>query len=545
MTAATADAGSVAPERRRPGRAPVAGAAALTRLVLRLDRVRVAVWVLSLTALVGFSGASIFGAYADEAALAQYAATVEGSSSLIALSGPAVGLDTYGGRIAWEIWPFGVAVALMAAFAVGRHTRTEEEAGRTELVRAAVVGRHAHSASALAVSVGASLLVGVGFALALLALGLPMVGSLLLAVGFAALGIVFGAVALVTAQVTEHGRAATGMASAVVGLSFVLRALGDVGRGALSWASPFGWVQATRPYAGDRWWPLALCLVAAAALVAVALALEARRDVGAGLVRPRPGPPRGAPGLGRPLGLAWRLQRAGLLAWAVGVGAGGLAFGSVAASADDLVGDNEQIRAYLAQLGGASLAEVFLATVLLYVALVATGFALQAALRPRSEEAAHRAEWVLAGGASRPRWLGSHLAVALAGSVVVLVAGGLGTGASYGASVGDAGQVVRIGLASLAFAPAIALVVGVGVALYGLVPRAAAAVWAVLALAVVVGVLGEGLDLPQWVRDLSPFTHVPGVPAVDVDVVPLAALTGLAALLLAAGVAGFVRRDVA
>ncbi len=542
-TARVDEAGVGAPSRGHEGEA-TAGTAALSRLALRLDRVKVAVWVVALTAMVGVSGASIFGAYADEAALAQYATTVEGSSSLIALSGPAVGLDTFGGRIAWEIWQFSIAVALMAVFAVVRRTRAEEEAGRTELVRATVVGRHAHSASALAVSVASSLLVGIGFALVLLGLGLPVAGSLLLAVDFAALGIVFAAVALVAAQVTEHTRTATGMASAVIAAAFILRALGDVGSGTLSWLSPFGWVQATRPFAGDRWWPLALCLAATVALVGAALRLEARRDVGAGLVQPRPGPPRAAPSLDRPLGLAWRLQRAGLLAWAGGVAVGGLAFGSVAASADELVGENEAIRAYLATLGGASLAEVFLASVLVYIALVATGFALQATLRARSEEGAGRAEWVLAGGASRPRWLGSQVLVALGGTVVVLVAGGLGTGTSYALAVGDAGQVVRVAVAALAFVPAVALVVGVAVALYGLAPRATALVWALLALSVFVGVLADGLDLPQWVRDLSPFAHVPGVPAVALDVVPLLVLGALAVVLLGAGMVGFARRDV-
>lgn len=528
----------------RSGSETTAGTGTLARLVLRLDRVRIVVWVLALTTLVGVSGASIFGAYEDEGALEQYASTVEGNASLVALSGPAVGLDTFGGRIAWEIWPFSIAVALMAVLAVGRHTRTEEETGRTELVRATVVGRHAHSASALAVSAGSSLLVGLGMVLALVGLGLPTAGSLVLAAGFAALGLVFGAVALVAAQVTEQARTATGMAGAAIGVTFVLRALGDVGNGVLSWASPFGWVQAAQPYAADRWWPLGLCLVATAVLVAVALTLEARRDLDAGLVRPRPGPAAATPSLGRPLGLAWRLQRAALLAWAIGVGLGGLAFGSVAASADDLVGDNAAIQAYLAQMGGASLAEVFLATVLLYLALLTTGFALQAALRPRSEEAAGRAEWVVAGGVSRTRWFGSHLVIALAGTVVVLVAGGLGTGVSYGLAVGDAGQVPRLALAALAFVPAVALVVGVAVALYGLVPRAAPAVWGLLALSVFVGVLGEGLDLPQWLRDLSPFEHVPAVPAVGLDLVPLVVLGGLAVVLLAVGLAGFRHRDL-
>lgn len=521
------------------------GTGTLARLVLRRDRLRIAIWVVALVGLVGVTANSIFDLYPDEAALAEYARTVEANPSLIALSGPAVGLDTFGGRIAWEGWQLSIAVAVMGALAVGRHTRAEEEAGRTELVRATVTGRHAHSAAALAVSALSSALVGAGVTLVLLAVGLPGTGAVLMGAGFALLGITFGAVALLTAQVTEHAGAATGMAAAVVGVSFVLRAIGDVGDGTLSWASPFGWVQAAQPFSADRWWPLALPVAATVALVALAVAVEARRDVGAGLVRPRPGPPEAGAAPASAGGLAWRLQRAGLLSWSVGVALVGLAMGSVADSADDLVGDNEQIRAYLAQLGGAELSDIFLATVLVYLALLATGFALQATLRPRAEEAAHRAEPVLATATSRRRWLGGHLAVGLGGSAVVLAAGGLGTGVSYAAAVGDAGEVPRLVGAALAFVPAVWVLVGVAVALYGWVPRAAALVWAVLAVAVVVGTLGEGLGLPRAVRALSPFDHLAGVPAVGVAGPATAVLGALAVLLVAAGMVGFERRDIA
>ena len=42
----------------------------------------------------------------------------------------------------------------MGMFLVGRHTRADEEAGRTELVRATVVGRNAPVTAALVVAVG-------------------------------------------------------------------------------------------------------------------------------------------------------------------------------------------------------------------------------------------------------------------------------------------------------------------------------------------------------------------------------------------------------
>jgi ABC-2 type transport system permease protein len=70
-----------------------------------------------------------------------------------------------------------------------------------------------------------------------------------------------------------------------------------------------------------------------------------------------------------------------------------------------------------------------------------------------------------------------------------------------------------------------------------------AVTWGVLALCFVVGLLGELLDLPAWVVELSPFQHVPAMPAADFAALPLAALTAVAAGLAGLGVIGYERRD--
>ena len=50
--------------------------------------------------------------------------------------GPPYAVTTVGGDVAWQLGGFGAAfVALMSMFIVGRHTRGEEQSGRSELVR--------------------------------------------------------------------------------------------------------------------------------------------------------------------------------------------------------------------------------------------------------------------------------------------------------------------------------------------------------------------------------------------------------------------------
>ncbi len=387
------------------------GTMALVRLALRRDRLRLTLWITGLAAITAITVDSLQSLYPTREALAAYANTISGNVAVIAMSGPDRALDTLGGRAAFEIWQYCAAIALMAVFAVTRGARAEEESGRSELVRAAAVGRHAHSAAAITVATLACVAVGVLIAGALWALGLPLGGSATLGAGFASIGVGFAAVSLVANQLTAHARAANGIAGAAVAVGYVLRAVGDTSMPALSWLSPFGWAQAMHPFSGNRWWPLALCLAVSAALVVLALALEERRDLGAGILPDRAGPATAGVLLGSPIGLAWRLQRASILAWVVGSVMLALIMGTMVDDADDLVGDNEALRQYLAQLGGASLAEIFLATLLGYFALAAVGFALQSVVRLRTEELKGRAELVLALGVSRRRWLATQLAV--------------------------------------------------------------------------------------------------------------------------------------
>ena len=522
----------------------LAGTAILIRLVLRRDRVRIPLWVGSIVGLVIIQALSIKGLYPEPGDLERAATGLENNAAFVAMSGPTRALDTTGGRVTWEIFMFAAVVAaLMNMFMVTRHTRAEEESERGELVRSTVVGRHAPLAAALAVAAGTDLVLVGGIGLGLVAMGLGASGSFALGAGVAGAGLVFAGVGAVTAQVTDASRAATGMAGAGLALSYVLRAVGDVGDGTLTWFSPLGWAQSIRPFAGERWWVLLLIVGATGALVCGAVALENRRDLGAGLARPRPGPPQASPVLVRPVGLALRLQRGSLIGWTVGLFLGGLAYGSVGDDVDELVGDSQEIQELMAQ-GGGSLTDSFLATTVLILALVGTGYAIQSTLRLRGEEVAGRAEPLLATALSRLGWAASHLTLAAGGTVIVLAAAGVGTGLSYGLAVGEPGEWWRLGGIALAYVPAVLVLVGLTVLVIGFAPGMAQAAWALLAACLVVGLLGELLQLPTWVRNLSPFQHVPLMPADDLTLGPLIGLALVAVAVTSAGLIGLQRRDV-
>ena len=88
------------------------------------------------------------------------------------------------------------------------------------------------------------------------------------------------------------------------------------------------------------------------------------------------------------------------------------------------------------------------------------------------------------------------------------------------------------------------LLVALAVALFGLAPRWRVLAWVVFGVSAVLAYLGPGLQLPDAVMDLVPFSAVGSVPLEDPDPVAVTVELALAALLLVAGFVGLRRRDV-
>ena len=422
--------------KRSPRLSSLAGTGALTRLILRRDRILLPLWIV-LPALLALGIASTFtNMYPTAQARQAFAAQVASSPAETALLGP-VYAPTLGGLVAWRwLVPAVVILGLASLFTVIRHTRTDEEAGRRELLGSTIIGRHAALAAALLVTTAADLVAALLVAAGLFASGLPAGGSLALGLALAAVGWTMAAVACIAAQLTESAGAAKGIAGTVLGLLVLLRAVGDAGQsrglGWLSWLSPVGWAGRIRPFAGERWWILALFVGTCALLLVLAAALATRRDIGAGLLPSRLGPAVASPSLRSPLALAWRLQRGMLLGWTAMFAVYGALSGYVAVVVADQLLANPAMMEFLARLGGNAQPSDLVFT-LFFAGLgpVAAIYTIQATLRLRTEELALRAELVLATSATRLRWMAGHLLVVALGASVVLTAMGLAAGLAY------------------------------------------------------------------------------------------------------------------
>jgi ABC-2 type transport system permease protein len=525
-----------------------AGTGALLRLALRRDRVVVPLSVLGLVALAGGSAKSTVDLYQGQDAI-EAARALLTSPALVGMYGPIANPDNPDSFAIFKTLLLGaVAVALLAIVLVRRHTRTEEEAGRTELVGAGVVGRRAPLTAAVLLSVGTVVVASALSSLSLIGSGLGARGSWAFGIAWATVGLTFTGVAAVAAQLTTTTRGAGAWAFGTLGVSYLLRAVGDTSGAAswLTWLSPLGWAEKIEVFGENRVVVAVVPIVVTVLLVALAYALQERRDFGSGLLPSRPGPAEAAPALRSPWALAWRLQRANLLGWVIGYAIVGTVLGAVAGSVASLAG-GESMQELLRKLGGdaSSLTDTFISTELQFLAIGAAAYGISAALRLRSEENDLHTEQILATSTRRWTVLASHSVIALLGSallmLVLALALALGTRSQYGGFGAALGHLLPSALATI---PPVWVCVGLALAIFGSAPKIVYVAWALLAAFVVVGEFGPLFNLPQPVIDVSPFVHAVVLPGSSVVATPLVVLFAIAAALVVLAQTTFRRRDI-
>ncbi|WP_241985771.1 MULTISPECIES: hypothetical protein [Cryobacterium] len=90
------------------------------------------------------------------------------------------------------------------------------------------------------------------------------------------------------------------------------------------------------------------------------------------------------------------------------------------------------------------------------------------------------------------------------------------------------------------------LILAIAALLVAVVPRISTGLsWGVLLAAGFIGEFGELFGLPDWLLNLSPFTHTPVIGAVDVDWTGALGMLGLALVGGVSAGVGIRRRDLA
>ena len=549
MTAATAPTGQLAPTISLGTR--LAGFSHLLALAWRRDRILIPSSVLGLVVLAVGSAQATLALYPTDEAASTGLASVLSNPSVIALYGPIASHTADALAVFKTVMMGAFLTAVLGFVVVRRHTRTEEDEGRLELLGSGVVGRWSALAAAVTLGtiavVAASVLSGAGLA----ALGMDVTGSIAFAIAWMTAGLAMIGVSAVAVQLASTTRGAAGLGFGFLGAMYALRAVADSADPgtfvyALGWLSPLGWAGRVEAYGANRTWILLLGVLALVVGVAVALAVLDRRDLGAGVIPARSGPRRAGSLLAGPLSLVTRLARGTIIGWTIGMVLGGVVVGSLLGSVAEMVSD-PGIQDLLEKLGGTtgSVEDVYVATEIRFVAVAVAAAGIALVLRLVGSERSGLGEVVLSTPTSRARWFGAHVALpvvlttllmALLGAVVGLVGPSASAAApSFGESIG----------ATVAAVPAVWVMVGVAAALAGAFPRFAPFSWGVLLVTFMLTEIGPLTKLPAWVMDLSPFSHLSPLPGGSFEVVSAAVLTLIALALMVGGYAAYNRRDVA
>ncbi|HKL79473.1 MAG TPA: hypothetical protein VJ888_03435, partial [Mobilitalea sp.] len=470
--------------------------------------------------------------------------------AMTAMVGPGYGLDNYsnGAMMAHEMLLFtSIAVAVMSIFIVVRHTRKDEESGRIEVIRSLPVGRLSNLGSTILVSLAANVLLALltGFGLYALKIeSIDLHGSLVYGAALGATGFFFTGVAALFAQLSESSRGAVGYSFTFLGFAYLIRAVGDVSSETLAWFSPLGWILRTEVYVNNYWWPILFTIGASFIVMLLALYLNSIRDLEAGFIPSKPGRKTASKFLQSPLGLAIRLQRTGIIAWAFTMFILGVSYGSVLGDLESFFETNDMMSKILPTAEGFTLTELFITTIMSIMSMINVIPVLVFILKLRGEEKRNRTEHILARAVSRPQLMGSYLMISFVASFVMQLLSIIGiwfVGAAVMEEPIPFGRMFNTGMVYL---PAIWIMIGVAVFLIGCLPKVISFIWLYLVYTFIVVYLGGILQIPGWMKKLSPFGNVPQIPVEEMNIFKISILIAIAFVLMVVGVCGYRKRDV-
>ena len=521
---------------------------ALARQALRDARVRTVAFAYLFAVYAYIQPVGYRHTYPTAANRRAFADSFAGNPGLRLLYGQPHQIDTTAGYTAWRVGGvLAIAAAAYGLLAAVRVGRAEEESGRTEVVLAAPVSRAtANTAGLLAVATGIALLGLAEFA-GLVAAGIPAGGAAYLALASGMTAAVFTGIGALVSQLLPTRRGALGLATAALGLLFVLRILADTvsGAGWLRWATPLGWAELLRPLTGPEPLVLLLPAVTTALLLALAGGLARRRDIGAGLFpRDDSADPR-LWLLSSPTAQALRAQAGVVIAWLAATVAFLMVLGVVSHSLST-ADVPANVQRQIAKLGSGSIVTPagYIAFLFLFVTLAICLFVCTQISGLRQDEEQHL-ESVLAQPVSRSSWLAGRLILtAFAAAAIALAAG-------IAAWVGATAAGVHVALPSLLEAggnalPIAILFLGLGGLVYALAPRVAAGImYGLVAAAFLWQLVGALIGPPHWVLDLSPFAHLALVPSQPFQPVSAAVMVTVGLLGVISSLVAFSRRDIA
>lgn len=521
----------------------------LSRFIVRRDHITFLFWLIGIVGLVVVFAAALTDMYSSDAELAVMAETMK-NPAMIAMLGPVYGSDSYTNGAMFSnmmlLWT-AVFTAVMSILHVVRHTRRDEEDGRIETVRSLPVGRMSNLASAMITALFLNLVIGVVTGVGLSALGIDSMGiegSFLFGAVIVVTGLLFAAVTAVFCQLFSTSRGATSMAFIFLGITYLIRAAGDIKNETLALISPLGLVLRAQVYVDNNWWPVAVAIAITAAVMILAFFLCGRRDLGTGLIPARPGRSHASKLLNGTIGLSLRILRTPIIIWTATIFILAAAYASVLGDMDSFISSSDLLRAAFSGDNGLSYTEQFITMIVAIMSMISTIAVLSFALKARSQEKYGYTENILVRAVSRSSQLGAYVEIAFLSSFVMQILTVLGFWSIGSMVMNDPIAFSTYFKAAFAYLPAMWIMLGATMLLIAYLPKKTTLIWIYLGYSFIAVYMGALLKFPEWVQRISPFGNIPQYPAETMDYTKLIAMTGIAVAMSILGFIGHSKRDM-
>ncbi|MCL1991303.1 MAG: ABC transporter permease [Defluviitaleaceae bacterium] len=525
----------------------------LAKLMIKRDRFQLLGWLIGLITLVTGVAIAYNGLFGTQEELMGMVMTLE-NPAMIAMLGPLDDETVAALFVQSMLVMTAIAVALMNIFIVTRHTRADEEEGRLELLRSLPIERTT-PLKAVYLTVGVVnvvLALAIGISLGIVGLEVGAVGTdltdfqgaLLFGVIIGTTGLVFAAFTALFAQLSANNRSVLSYCFAFLGLTYLLRAIGDLHTDFLARLSPLGIIFRTHAFVTNDWWPIGVLMITAGVIGAFALYLNGVRDLGAGLIAARPGKDHGSWLLKTHFGLTLKLTKGTLIGWGLTAISLGASYGAIFGDIETFVASNDLFQHIFVGLEGAELIAGFMSFILVIMALIATIPVLSLALKLKGEEKKNRLEQLLARPVSRYDILFSYTKIAASFAPVMLFLIAFGLFVTSSAVMADPIGFGTILTAMMVYLPALWVMLGIVIFLIGVCPNWTGLAWVYLGYSFMIIYLAELLDLPRWLRDLTPFGHVAPYPAEDIEWLALISLLIVAIAVTGVGFLSYRKRDI-
>jgi ABC-2 type transport system permease protein len=525
------------------------GTVFLTKLILRQNRLKLFLWLIGLIGITVGTASVYPGVYPDQESIMAYALTAN-NPSMVAMLGPGYALEDYnlGTAFAMDMLIFTAIVAgIMNILLVGRSTRADEEDGLTEVIRSLPIGRLSYLSATMIVMTTINVLLALFTGLGLYSLGIvsfDLESSLLYGSILGATGLIFAAFTALFAQLFQTSRGATGFSFAILIGSYLVRAIGDVSNEMLSLISPLGWLVRTEVFVADKWWPIVVTGLVSIVLILLAFYLNGIRDLDSGFIPERKGKDKASAFLQTPFGLAFRLQRTNIISWAIALFLLSAVFGTILGDLETYFADNDMVQAFLPKDSDFSLSQQFLTMLVAIMSLIGTIPAVMTITKLRSEENKNRTEHFYSRSVSRTSVLGVYSILALLVSMAMqfFIAIGLWSGAET--VLEDGLNLGETFISVFVYLPGMLIVISIATLLIGCLPKLSSFVWSYVIYCFIIVYLGGILDLPQWMRNLSSFEHIPQLPVEDMNDSAIISLMVISTVLTVIGFISYKRRDI-